>query len=473
MGGGVFRSLDEALRAPAEARELRLTQPGTIPGTIAELTELRTLYLGFVSARDLPAALWSLPKLEVLDLELDGGEVPAEIGQLHTLKSLDITMHGEPIPELPDILGGLASLKKLRLFHVLFPRLPPGIFALPNLAELSVLGGPGCAFPLPPEIAALSALQQLDLWQCGIDRVPDEIVKLSQLRFLMITFAPITALPSELGRLEQLQSLDVGGCKLRALPPLAGLRRLRVLDVHGNPIGALPADLASLDQMHLLYASACGLAELPKGVLELPHLEMIDLTENTFTAEAFRELEEKRTLVPGREIRYPKRSAPPPRPRPPATRATATRLASAVRRELERLGVEVAPAATTDPTELDVGGARHQIPKPIAELFYRYRYPARLRAPTIGGDLDDMELAPDDVALAEYACVHHGAYVHWASSSTSAHIVIDLGDPSPADPMVHFLEVDGYGDLAPIPLRRLSEWLAAAEVTPPRAAAGP
>ena len=176
---------------------LGIPRRGTIPPKIAELTELRTLYIrhnelegeippelgslsnlemlyigGFwdgavgdtrVSGR-IPPELGNLSNLRILDLtgaKLEGG-IPAELGNLSSLEMLNLSgvvLEGE----IPAELGNLSNLKVLNLNHnKLEGEIPRELANMTNLSELLIYDN-RLEGEIPPELGDMPSLTYADL----------------------------------------------------------------------------------------------------------------------------------------------------------------------------------------------------------------------------------------------------------------------------------------------------------------------
>ena len=126
-----------------------------------------------------------------------------------------------------------------------------GRVAYMNLVRLGLTGS------IPPELAGLTALNQLVLWENRLTGpIPPELGALARLWALDVDDNRLTGpIPPELGRLTNLQSLGLSGNDLTgSIPPeLGALSQLRVLDLAGNRLsGAVPSEVAALPSLELV-----------------------------------------------------------------------------------------------------------------------------------------------------------------------------------------------------------------------------
>ena len=213
---------------------------GTLPASLADLTDLETLDLGGNQLHGpLPAGVGGLRALETLDLSGNrlSGTLPAGVGGLAALETLDLggnRLHGA----IPAALGDLADLETLDL------------------------GGNRLSGAIPATLGALAKLETLDL---GGNRLRGVI-------------------PAALGGLADLETLDLGGNRLRGpLPPALGdLADLETLDLHGNRLdGPLPAAWGGLTDLEALDLHGNRLdGPLPAWLGGLADLERLDLRGN-------------------------------------------------------------------------------------------------------------------------------------------------------------------------------------------------
>jgi hypothetical protein len=199
---GAFDSLEKALREPAKVRRLALQN---------ENPETKHLAPGL-------GRLVNLEALEISCMEkLE--DLPEEVGQLQKLEELVID-NGNGCSmnvSLPRSIGGLASLRVLRLYGALDPR---------DL-ERPARSPKGKA--LPETFANLQKLQELDLGRNGLRAVPPQVASLRGLKKLSLDYNDLREIPSFVGDLPNLEELSVNANGGVTLPPsLAKLKGLKV-----------------------------------------------------------------------------------------------------------------------------------------------------------------------------------------------------------------------------------------------------
>jgi hypothetical protein len=190
--------------------KLYLSDFTNVPLQIAQLTQLKELYILRGEITTLPPEICSLPNLKKLTIQqsLQLIALPSEISRLTQLEELCVS--GTCITTLPAEIGGLQNLNYLRVT---------------NSSLLTV----------PAEIGQLHQLKKLQLGSNKLASLPPEIGKLTNLTDLNVSGNCLTVLPAEIGQLHQLKKLQLGSNKFASLPPEIGkLTNLTDLNVSGN-----------------------------------------------------------------------------------------------------------------------------------------------------------------------------------------------------------------------------------------------
>ena len=295
-----WAALEDAVRLSCRLKGLAISGIRTpLPGSFAEVlgrcSGLKMLALGCddddgrvgassrsVAARNrrswgfsaFPRALLSLTGLGALDLQNHPGvaSLPAGISELKSLRYISIA--GCPLRSLPAELGALSGLTELDVGESNFGAAPE-------------------ATAFPAALGGMTSLRELKLYGCGLLTVPSFVGSLKSLELLSLYWnnlgragAPHHGFPSSFPKMPALKILDLDICSLAAVPPavLSSLPGLERLSLGNNSLRELPEDigrrmqrLTSIDLQSNMF-SAVPVAALAGA----PALENIVLTQNVF-----------------------------------------------------------------------------------------------------------------------------------------------------------------------------------------------
>ncbi|KAF1424369.1 Malignant fibrous histiocytoma-amplified sequence 1, partial [Spheniscus humboldti] len=231
------------------------------------------------------AALRHLGRLAELDLShnrLRGLGDGGALAGLRGLRKLSLSHNelGAEGPGLPPRLAELGRLEELDLSFNRLRRLPEGLGRLRHLRALDVDHNLLPSFPAP--LLELVALEELD---CSGNRhlgaLPEGIATLRRLKILWLSGTGLAALPESLCQLSALESLMLDGNRLRALPAGFGsLQRLKMLNLSSNLLGEFPAAILALPSLEELYLSRNQLTLLPPRLCQLHQLRTLWLDNN-------------------------------------------------------------------------------------------------------------------------------------------------------------------------------------------------
>ena len=292
-----WAALEDAVRPGRRLKRLAISGIRTpLPGSFAEVlgrcSGLKGLLLnceadwrGGASSRSVaarnrrswgfsafPRALLSLTGLGALDLQNHPGvaSLPAGISELKSLRYISIA--GCPLRSLPAELGALSGLTELDVGESNFGAAPE-------------------ATAFPAALGGMTSLRELKLYGCGLLTVPSFVGSLKSLELLSLYWnnlgragAPHHGFPSSFPKMPALKTLDLDGCNLAAVPPavLSSFPGLKRLSLRYNWLRELPEDfgrrmqrLKSIDLRGNMF-SAVPVAALAGA----PALEIIWLTKN-------------------------------------------------------------------------------------------------------------------------------------------------------------------------------------------------
>ena len=91
MKNGKFRSLDEALQSPEKVLALSLIgkKLEVLPDGVARMRNLKRLLISNCKTEHFPDALWELPELESVEIDVPKAGVPEGLARLPKLRELD------------------------------------------------------------------------------------------------------------------------------------------------------------------------------------------------------------------------------------------------------------------------------------------------------------------------------------------------------------------------------------------------
>jgi Leucine-rich repeat (LRR) protein len=290
-------AVDEALALAARLPKLtrlvldtnRVMQPRwpAILAALGKLPPLRHLGMGnWITkenagarfAADLLRAVGAMTSLESANL---AGLAIERIEPALPLRRVDLSRNPikslapAALPAIEELVASSSELGSLE-----------GLEEARALRVLDLAGARSAAFALPEWLGELTALERLRLVELAFETVPESIGDLAQLGWLELASPLLAALPAELGRLAALDTLIVGsalaGCpKLAALPEtIEGCARLRTLVLRQTGVARLPAALVGCRELSRVEVGdvAPGAVEPTLALLaQLPRLERLTL----------------------------------------------------------------------------------------------------------------------------------------------------------------------------------------------------
>ncbi|MFZ1039833.1 MAG: leucine-rich repeat domain-containing protein [Anaerolineales bacterium] len=191
-------NLPEGICALTNLREISTwgNQFKTLPNWIGCLKNLNTLGMIENTLESLPPEIGNLSNLEILSIDgscatspcQDGPmynrffHLPREIGHLAKLKSIQI--NNTNLEDLPDEFYQLTNLQYMGLMYNNLLSISPKIENLSNLQRLDLSNNPNLT-SLPPEVGKMRSLQELLLYDTGMQEIPASI-KISPIPLLPI-----------------------------------------------------------------------------------------------------------------------------------------------------------------------------------------------------------------------------------------------------------------------------------------------
>ncbi|KAG2561437.1 putative disease resistance protein RGA3 isoform X2 [Panicum virgatum] len=231
--------------------------------------------------------LHHLPALTKLKISRcsDLSSSPQIMQALSSLEWLCLKSRDQPVPEQPNWLGQLASLKELTIKKYEVQALQGSMGHLTGLQSLR-LKYIGSMTALPRWVGDLISLQHLDISDCSnLNDLTETIGCLASLQALQIhSCGNLNDLPESIGRLTSLNKLAISYCNGITLLPesigrLTSLNNLDLRQCHG--ITCLPESIGGLTSLNKLAIDNCnGITSLPESIKQLNKLKKITITSD-------------------------------------------------------------------------------------------------------------------------------------------------------------------------------------------------
>ncbi len=207
---------------------------------------------------------------------------------------------------IPDSIGKLTNLKKLRLSMYEIKYLSPEIQKLPKLEEFSISESIIEEFPdivlkltklkrldmannkitkIPNEIDQLINLEELNVsGNYLITKIPDTIGNLTKLKTLKVHYNILTEIPDTIGNLTNLETLYLNNNKITKIPDIIGnLTKLKILNLGYNKLKYLPDTIGNLTELKSIYVQVNELVTLPQSMAKLNNLsDYVDFSKNPY-----------------------------------------------------------------------------------------------------------------------------------------------------------------------------------------------
>ncbi|KAH9267020.1 hypothetical protein BASA83_010218 [Batrachochytrium salamandrivorans] len=188
------------------------------------------------------------------------------------------------IPEIPDSIGLLSSLKNLDSQGCSIRILADNIGQLHDLIRLDLRRNQLSSFAIPYTITEWKSITHLYLGYNAFEIIPEEICELYSLVELDISFNALVSLPKQISKLTQLVKLCLNNNKIEGLiPEISSLKALQVLEIRHNVLSRLPPEIGELSSLLKLDASENHLIDLPPELYLLEGI-VLEVKGNHFDA---------------------------------------------------------------------------------------------------------------------------------------------------------------------------------------------
>ncbi|GLT27160.1 hypothetical protein SLA2020_021830 [Shorea laevis] len=239
--------------------------------------------------RRLSESIGDLKSLQYLGLECNlEGSIPTSLAKLTQLRSLELSYNHFSAPILAS-MRNLSQLTSLILSqNNLSGQIPSSLANLTQLSELA-LSYNHFSGPIPAFIRNLSQLTSLILSHNNLSgQIPSSLANLTQLSELALSYNHFSGpIPSSLANLTQLSELALSYNHFSGPIPssLTNLTQLSVLALSENHFsGPIPAFIGNLSQLTFLFLEFNILTgQIPSSLANLTHLHELYLSNNQFS----------------------------------------------------------------------------------------------------------------------------------------------------------------------------------------------
>ncbi|XP_062372556.1 volume-regulated anion channel subunit LRRC8A [Sardina pilchardus] len=293
-----------------EVLKLELIPDVTIPPIIAQLTNLREMWLYHTPARiEAPALAFLRENLKALHIKFtDIKEIPLWIYSLKNLSELHLTGNLSSENNRYIVIDGLRELKRLKVL-----RLKSNLTKLPqvvtdvgvHLQKLSV-NNEGTKLMVLNSLKKMVNLSELELVRCDLERIPHSIFSLHNLQeidlkdnnlktieeiisfqhlhrlaCLKLWYNQIAYIPIQIGTLTNLERLYLNRNKIEKIPSqLFFCRKLRFIDLSHNNLTSIPADIGFLQNLQYFAVTSNRIEILPPELFQCKKLRALNLGNN-------------------------------------------------------------------------------------------------------------------------------------------------------------------------------------------------
>lgn len=262
-----------------QMRKINITE---LPQSMTRLEKLEVLELESTNIKKLSDAIGPLKNLRYLNIQhTDIAELPCSIINCEKLKNLGIA--STKIHRLPEKMEKLKSLKRLYVDSEQIFAIEEQLASLKNLEELYIIDTPKLREyfirirkdphnikALPESLGRLEKLKRLKVQRVKAYSLPESIGNLSNLEILDVSHSEIYTLPESIGELSKLKELLLNDTKIQYLPEgICNLQTLYRLNLSYMPLTTIPDDIGKLKELQWLDLSYLRLETLPGNVMLL------------------------------------------------------------------------------------------------------------------------------------------------------------------------------------------------------------
>ncbi|XP_041914349.1 volume-regulated anion channel subunit LRRC8A-like [Alosa alosa] len=296
-----------------EVLKLELIPDITIPPTIAQLANLRELWLYHTPAKiEAPALAFLRESLKSLHIKFtDIKEIPLWIYSLKNLSELHLTGNLSADNNRYIVIDGLRELKRLKVLRLKsnLTKLPQVVTEVGQHLQKLSINNEGTKLMVLNSLKKMVNLMELELVRCDLERIPHSIFSLHNLQeidlkdnnlktieeiisfqhlhrltCLKLWYNQIAYIPIQIGTLTSLERLYLNRNKIEKIPSqLFFCRKLRYLDLSHNNLTSIHPDIGFLQNLQSLAVTANRIEVLPPELFQCRKLRTLHLGNNCLT----------------------------------------------------------------------------------------------------------------------------------------------------------------------------------------------
>ena len=207
-----------------------------------------------------------------------------QVVMLSTIREESLTFFVSFLDLVPDALKKLKTLNALVIMNTPIKNLQKQLTSLTNLRRIQLWN---CSLTYLPDLTNLRALAALEVDNNQISHIG----ALPALALLSLDHNRLTEIPT-LENPELLQILTVGHNPLKNTEPIPLYKNLEVLSLASTNLTSIPREIDQLQKLEYLDVSSNQLTVLPAGIFDLPQLQSLNLTDNLFSPDDIKSIQE-------------------------------------------------------------------------------------------------------------------------------------------------------------------------------------
>ena len=258
--------------------QIHLEQVGltSLPDAVGTLVNLTHLSVKGNLLESLPASLWTLPKLQDLDLAYNNIHTLNMETALPEVQALDLSFNN--LSHVPEMMCNHSNLLSLNMESNSLSAVPDCIGDMESLNMISLSANFLSRFPRLP-LSTVNALLSFN----PIKEIDPSFCSLSNLLSLATNEWLVAELPNCFHNLSSLKSLFIKLENMISLPVSIGFTpQLSVITIMNTPLQSFPSEAfyTGASPLQELMMRQANISEIDEMIFMLPNLQKLDLSFN-------------------------------------------------------------------------------------------------------------------------------------------------------------------------------------------------